>query len=84
MDNTYKFHWLHPNIEARTTGTCGDGLFTSRKIRAGARLLVFGGYVMTVEEESLLPGKLGDNGVQIAKDLVLCSAQPNEWGGKIS
>jgi hypothetical protein len=81
MDNTYQFHWLHPKIEPRAAGTCGDGLFTSRKIRAGERLLVFGGYVMTVEEESLLPGKLGDNGVQIAKDLVICSAQPNEWGG---
>lgn len=39
------------------------------------------GYILTVEEESKLPGKSADNGVQIAKDLVLCTVKPEEWGG---
>ena len=82
MQSNYKFHWLHPKIETRATDICGDGLFTSHKIRAGERLLVFGGYVLTVEEESLLPGKMGDNGVQIAKDLVICATRPDDWGGE--
>lgn len=82
MRSNDKFHWLHPKIETRATGSCGDGLFASRKIKEGERLLVFGGYILTVEEESLLPGKMADNGVQIANDLVICSTRPDEWGGE--
>jgi hypothetical protein len=81
MHNKHHFHWLHPKVSPGTTNTSGDGLFATGKIKAGERILVFGGYVLTVEEESQLPGKLGDNGVQIAKDLVICSIRPQEWGG---
>lgn len=80
--NDFTFHWLHPNVKSRATGTHGDGLYAVRAIAAGERLLIFGGYILTVEQESQLAGKLNDNGVQIAKDLVICSTRTEEWGGE--
>ena len=44
-------------------------------------MLMIGGYILTVEEESRLPGKGADNGVQISKDLVLCTVRPEDYGG---
>lgn len=79
--NDYSFHWLHPNAESRATGTHGDGLYAVRTIKAGECLLIFGGYILTVEQEAKLAGKLSDNGVQIAKNLVICSTRTREWGG---
>lgn len=83
-NNDYPFHWLHPNVESRATGTHGDGLFAVRAIKAGECVLIFGGYILTVEQESQLAGKLSDNGVQIAKNLVICSSRTEELGGRIS
>jgi hypothetical protein len=80
--NDYSFHWLHPHVESRATGKHGDGLYAVRTIKAGECLLIFGGYILTVEQESRLAGKLSDNGVQIAKNLVICSTQTAEWGGE--
>lgn len=80
--NDFKFHWLHPDVESRATGTHGDGLYALREIKAGECVLIFGGYILTVEQEAQLAGKLSDNGVQIAKNLVICSTRPEEWGGE--
>ncbi len=82
MTNDYPFHWLHPDVESRATGTHGDGLYAVRDITAGECVLIFGGYILTVEQEAQLAGKLSDNGVQIAKDLVICSTRTEEWGGE--
>ncbi len=78
----FKFHWLHPDVESHATGTHGDGLYAVRGITAGECVLIFGGYILTVEQEAQLAGKLSDNGVQIAKNLVICSTRPEEWGGE--
>jgi len=75
------FHWLNTKLEPRPTGNHGDGLFATGKLKQGDCLLIFGGYILTVEQESQLAGKLSDNGVQIAKNLVICSAKTEEWGG---
>lgn len=56
-------------------------MFAKSKLKKGECLIMIGGYILTVEEESRLPGKSADNGVQIAKDLVLCTVRPEEWGG---
>lgn len=79
--DSFKFHWLNPKIEPRPTPPRGDGLFAKNKLKKGDCLMMIGGYILTVEEESRLPGKSADNGVQIAKDLVLCTVRPEEWGG---
>jgi hypothetical protein len=85
--NEFKFHWLNPRIEPRPTTPPppppprGDGLFAASRLKKGDCLLMIGGYILTVEEESRLTGKSADNGVQIAKNLVLCTVRPEEWGG---
>jgi len=79
--NDFRFHWLNPKIEPRPLPPRGDGLFAKSKLRKGDCLMMIGGYILTVEEESRLPGKSSDNGVQIAKDLVLCTVRSEEWGG---
>lgn len=81
MDTKYKFHWLNPKVEARKTEKCGDGLFAKQKIKKGERVLIIGGYILTVEEEANLAGKSHDNGVQITKDLVICTTTEEEYGG---
>jgi len=78
----YKFHWLNPKAEPRTASHLGgDGLFAKRKLKKGKCILMMGGYILTVDEESRLPGKSGDNGVQIATNLVLCTYRPEDYGG---
>lgn len=81
MKENFKFHWLNPKVEARKTEQCGDGLFAKQKIKKGERVLIVGGYILTVEEEANLVGKCQDSGVQITKDLVICTTTEKEYGG---
>ncbi len=81
MNSKPKLHWLNPKIEIRKTNYGEDGLFAKQKIKKDERILIIGGYILTVEEESNLAGKSHDNGVQISKDLVICTTTVDEWGG---
>lgn len=64
------FSWNTPGLEVRDT-TKGDGLFTRSKIKKGDLVVVFGGYVMTLEEERNLPKGMQDYAHQIHEDLVI-------------
>ena len=77
----FRFHWVNPKVEPRPAPPRGDGMFAKSKLSKGDCLLMIGGYILTVDEESRLPGKGADNGVQIAKNLVLCTIRPEENGG---
>ena len=77
----HKFHWLNEKIEPRKTEEYGTGLFAVKNIRKNERLIVIGGYIMSIEEESKLPGKCNDNGVQITEDLVISISKPSEYEG---
>ena len=57
------------------------GLFATKNIKQGERLIVIGGYIMTIDEESKLSGKCSDNGVQITEDLVISISKPSEYEG---
>lgn len=59
----------------------GDGLVAKSRLKRNECVLIIGGYILTVEEESRLPGNGADNGVQISKELVLCTVRPEERGG---
>ena len=80
MKEDFKFYWLNPKAEPRKTNHCGDGLFAREKIRKGERILIVGGYILTVDEESKL-AESPDNGIQITKDFVICTTKKEEYGG---
>lgn len=77
-NNDYSFHWLHPNVESRATGRHVDGLLAVHSIKACECVLIFGDHILIVEQESQFAGNLSDNGVKIAKDLVICSSRTEE------
>lgn len=77
----HKFYWLNPKIEPKNTDSKGMGLIATKKIFKDERILVIGGYIMTVDEESKLPGKCSDNGVQIDEELVISISKNSEYGG---
>ncbi|MDO8593600.1 MAG: SET domain-containing protein [bacterium] len=81
MDKKYKFHWLNLKVEVRDGGVEGKGLFAKEKISKDERVLVIGGYILTIDEESKLPGKCRDNGVQITEDLSICITKEDEYEG---
>ena len=81
MDKKHKFYWFNPKVEPRDTGKYGNGLFAKEKISKDERILIIGGYILTVDEESKLPGKSHDNGVQITEDLVICTTKEDEYSG---
>lgn len=62
---------MNPKLEVRETGKHGKGLFTRDAILRDELLSVFGGYVITRQEEELLPADFNDTGIQISEDLVL-------------
>lgn len=74
----YTFSWMSPKLEVRDTGKYGKGLFTREKIRKNELLSVFGGYVMTRQEEESLPDDFNDTGIQISEDLVLSARDRSE------
>ena len=80
-NDEYKFYWLNPKVESRDTGRYGDGYFATDGIKKGERILVVGGYIMTVEKEASLPGDSHDNGVQITENLVICTTPTDKWAG---
>lgn len=81
MNNKHKFHWLNPKIEVRDSSVEGKGLFAKERVLKGERVLIIGGYILTVDEESKLPGKCHDNGVQITEDLVISITKEEEYDG---
>lgn len=77
----HTFYWLNPKVSPGDAGDRGEGYFAIEDLKKDERILVIGGYIMTVEEEANLPGKSHDNGVQITEDLVICTTPEDEWAG---
>jgi SET domain-containing protein len=65
------FSWVHQNLVAKETDSRGVGLFAIQDIPQNTVVVVFGGYVMTIEEELSLPNDVQDLAHQIADNLVL-------------
>lgn len=79
-----KFYWLNPKLEVKKTDKYekdGRGTFAKEDIKKGERLLVFGGYVMSLKDEAELPKSFNDNGAQITEDYSLCILDRDELGG---
>ncbi len=73
----FAINWIHGSLEKRETDF-GYGLFTNNNISKGERLVVFGGHVMTVDQESATEIAAGDYPLQIADDLVIGPAYETE------
>ncbi len=80
----HKFYWLNPKLEVRKTDKYekgGRGTFAKKNIKKGERVLIVGGYVMTLADEAKLPYPLNDYGMQIDDSLVLCIKNIKENNG---
>jgi SET domain-containing protein len=76
-----KFYWLNPKLEVKQSVKHGKGTFAKNDISKGERLLIFGGYIMTLKEEASLPKSYNDNGSQIAEDYSICTFSKKDLGG---
>ena len=72
------FSWMNPKLEVRKTEERGDGVFAQKNIKKDELMAVFGGYVLTLEEENKLTEGLTDTGVQIHDNFVLTSKESKE------
>lgn len=69
---------MNEKLEVRDTLKKGKGVFAKSEIPAGERLAIFGGVILTLEEESLLPKKFQDTGLQIAENFVITTKDKKE------
>jgi SET domain-containing protein len=65
------FSWMNPNLEVRNTKKYGKGVFTKEDIKKDSTLAFFGGYIMSLQEESLLDKSIRDSAHQIDDNLVI-------------
>jgi SET domain-containing protein len=65
------YSWMNDSLEIKKTEKYGGGVFAKKNISKGALLAIFGGYVMTTNEESKLPLKIRDLAHQIHENFVL-------------
>jgi SET domain-containing protein len=72
--------WFNQKLETRKTSGAGIGVFVKQSIVKDEVLTVFGGYVMTIEEESKLPKKIRDYSLQISDNLVIGISKEEDIG----
>lgn len=72
------FSWTNKKLELGDTEFCGKGVFTKENVKKDELLAVFGGYILTRLEEEKLFNILGDEGMQISKDLVMVNKKKSE------
>lgn len=72
------FSWTNPDTEVREIDRYGKGVFAKEDIKKGSLLAVFGGYVMDISYEELLPDSIKDNALQISENLVLGVKEESE------
>ena len=63
--------WISPKLEVRSLPNFGKGIFAKEFIKKDELLTIFGGYVMTLDEEQQLPEGMRDYAHQIAPNFVL-------------
>jgi len=63
--------WAHHSLVVKDTPRNGRGVFITEALAKDALLMVFGGHVLTFEEEASLPERIRDVSIQIDRGLVL-------------
>jgi len=72
--------WFNSKLETRKTPGAGIGVFAKQDIQKNEVLAVFGGHVMTIEEEAKLPIKIRDYSLQISENLVIGITKQEDIG----
>jgi len=62
---------MYPELKVRAIPDFGKGVFAKQNIGKGELLVIFGGYIMTLEEEQKLPLGMRDYAHQIAQNFVI-------------
>ena len=66
-----KFSWMNENLIAKKTQKYGIGVFAKKSLPKGTLLMIFGGYVLTREEEEKLPSRIRDVAITIDRNMVM-------------
>ncbi|MFZ2048916.1 MAG: SET domain-containing protein-lysine N-methyltransferase [Minisyncoccia bacterium] len=67
-----KYHsWISPKLEVRDIQDFGKGVYAKEDVLKDEILAIFGGYVMTLDEEQELPPHMRDFAHQIAPNFVI-------------
>lgn len=74
-----KFSWINKKLKVKNTSKYGKGVFAIDEIEKDEILAIFGGYVMTAEEESKIKNN-NDGGLQITENFVISSGKNKEDG----
>jgi hypothetical protein len=77
-NNTKNFHWIRESLAIRETASLGKAATTTTSIKKGELVIVFGGYVMSIEDENQLPEKIRDMSLQISPHHVIGIKNENE------
>jgi SET domain-containing protein len=62
---------MNENLIAKETQKFGIGVFAKKALRKGTLLMVFGGYVLTRNEEEKLPLRIRDIAITIDRNMVI-------------
>lgn len=69
--NKRTFSWISKKVIIKDTKRYGMGAYAVKKISKDERVVMFGGHVITREEESKFSPEIYDNAIQIDEDLVI-------------
>ena len=69
-NRTDMYSWMHSDLQLGDH-PLGKGIYATAPISKGTRLAVFGGHVMTLDQEAQLPVAIRDYAHQIDDDLVI-------------
>jgi SET domain-containing protein len=69
--NNKNLSWMSSNIIVKETQGGEHGVFAKKAIQKDTLLMIFGGHIMTRNQEKELPEKIRDAGIQIDKDFVI-------------
>lgn len=72
MNKKRMFSWMNPGLEIKETEKKAKGVFAKKDVHKGDILCIFGGHIVTLEEEKV------DSGIQIHENLVLTSLDHKE------
>ncbi len=70
--------WVHPDLMVAASPSGGNGVYASADIIKGTTVVMYGGHVMTLEQESALDDRIRDYPHQIDDHLVIGPSQVDE------